>query len=340
VPIEFFMSDDSLPLAWAQYSLNGGQPSNFTVGWEIETDGWTDGLYSIEVKAADRDGNIAIKDNLTIVVDSLPPVLDILWEVASVHGGDSMNISVQVADDHVDAGSIFLYVKLPGSKSYSQVSMKSAGNGVYFAVVEVPKRSGTLMFNVSVEDLAQNSASSSMYSVKVKLHFIDMAWPFLLALAVLAAIGTAGYFVREVKIAVDETFVIYNDGRLIAHSTRHLKPGMDDQVLSGMFVAIQDFVKESFKDITSFTLRKLEFGEKSVLIEKGDHLFLAVILHGKASKKVVSKMQRIVDEIEETFSPKLKDWDGDLDSLRGVGDIAKKLYSKAPLLPPFLGKNN
>jgi OOP family OmpA-OmpF porin len=133
--------------------------------------------------------------------------------------------------------------------------------------------------------------------------------------------------------------VIYNDGRLICHSTRHLKPGMDDQVLSGMLTAIQDFVKDSFKDVTSFTLRKLEFGEKSVLIEKGDHLFLAVILHGSASKKVVARMQWIVDEIEEEFSHKLKNWDGDLDALRGVGDIAKKLYSKAPLLPRYLRRD-
>ena len=339
VPIEFYMSDDSLPLSWAQYIVNGGHPSNFTGEWEIGTDGWPDGSYSLEVKAADRDGNIAIKNNFTIVIDTLPPELNVLWNVKSVYGGDTVNISVLVADPHVDDDSIFLYVKLPGSKSYSQVFMNNAGGGVYYAIVEVPKRSGTLLFNVSVEDLAQNSASSNMYSVNVKLHFIDMAWPFLLGLAILAALGTAGYFVREVKIAVDETFVIYNDGRLIAHSTRHLKPGMDDQVLSGMFVAIQDFVKDSFKDVTSFTLRKIEFGEKSVLIEKGDHLFLAVILHGKASKKVANKMQRIVDEIEEEFSHKLKGWDGDLDSLRGVGDIAKKLYSKAPLLPPFRRSN-
>jgi hypothetical protein len=108
---------------------------------------------------------------------------------------------------------------------------------------------------------------------------------------------------------------------------------MDDQILGSMFVAIQDFVKESFKDVTSFTLRKLEFGEKSVLIEKGDHLFLAVILHGKASRKVASRMELVVDEIEETFSELLKAWDGDLDSIRGVNDIIKKLYSRAPMLP-------
>lgn len=340
VPVRFLISDDSPPMSWVQYTLNGGAPTNFTAEWEIGTAGWTDGAYSIVVRAADADGNIAVRNNITIIIDDLPPDLSVLWKVATVYGGDSMNISVQVTDPHIDEESVFLYIKFPGSKSYSQVLMNSAGGGTYYAVVEIPRRSGTISFNVTVEDLAQNSASSEMLSVSVKLHFIDMAWPYLLALVVLAALGTAGYFVREVKIAVDETFVIYNDGRLIAHSARHLKPGMDDQVLSGMFVAIQDFVKESFKDITSFTLRKLEFGEKSVLIEKGDHLFLAVILHGKASKKVVAKMQRIVDEIEEEFSSKLKDWDGDLDALRGVGDIAKKLYSKAPLLPPFRRQDN
>jgi len=339
VPIRFFMSDDSVPLSWARYTLNGGEPSNFTAEWEIETDEWADGSYSIIVQAADRDDNIAVTDEITIVIDSIPPALNVLLNVSSVYGGDSVNISVQVTDPHVDDDSIFLYVKLPGSKSYSQIFMKNAGNGVYFAIIEVPKRSGTLMFNVSVEDIAQNSASSAMYSVEVKLHFIDVAWPYLLVLAFLAVLGTAGYFVREAKIAVDETFVIYNDGRLICHSTRHLKPGMDDQVLSGMLTAIQDFVKDSFKDVTSFTLRKLEFGEKSVLIEKGDHLFLAVILHGSASKKVVARMQWIVDEIEEEFSHKLKNWDGDLDALRGVGDIAKKLYSKAPLLPRYLRRD-
>jgi hypothetical protein len=123
---------------------------------------------------------------------------------------------------------------------------------------------------------------------------------------------------------------------MLAHTMRRLKPGMDDQVLSSMFVAIQDFIKDSFKDETSFTLRKLDFGEKSVLVEKGSHVYLAVILHGKASKKVSSRMKMVVDEIEERFSDHLIEWDGDLDKVRGVNEMVKKLYSKAPSLPQGL----
>jgi hypothetical protein len=335
MPIRLLISDDSPPLLWVMYSINHGSMTNFSTQWEIPTIGWSDGDYALVVKAADKDGNIAVRDDIVITVDGQAPVVTILWTSASVFGGSVINITVNITEPHIDASEIILYVKLPGSDSFSQIRMEHSTGQTYYALVEIPKRAGTMEFHVNATDLAENSADTETVSVPVKLHFIDAAWPYLLALAVLAAIGTAGYFVRESKIAVDETFVIYNDGRLIAHTTRHLKPGMDDQVLGGMLTAIQDFVKESFKDITSFTLRKLEFGEKSVLIEKGQHLFLAVILHGKASKKVASRMERIVDEIEEQFSSALPGWDGDLDALRGVSDIAKKLYSKAPLLPPF-----
>jgi hypothetical protein len=339
-PIQLLISDDSPPLFWVKYSINRGGMSDFSSQWQIATSGWIDGDYSLVVKAADKDGNIAVRDNITITVDDQPPLVEVLWIVKSVYGGSTVNITVNVTEPHIDASEIIIFVKVPGTESYSQIRMNHYSGSTYYALVEIPKRTGTMLFHLNATDLAGNSADTESFSVTVKLKFIDAAWPYLLALAVLAALGTAGYFVREVKIAVDETFVIYNDGRLIAHSTRHLKPGMDDQVLGGMLAAIQDFVKDSFKDVTSFTLRKLEFGEKSVLIEKGDHLFLAVILHGKASKKVASKMERIVDEIEETFSPKLREWDGDLDALRGVSDIAQKLYSKAPLLLSYRKPEN
>jgi len=174
---------------------------------------------------------------------------------------------------------------------------------------------------------------SEVLAVDIQLRFIDVALPYLLVAAVAAAVILAIYLVKEGVIAVDEVFVIYNDGRMLGHSTRRLKPGMDDQVLSGMFVAIQDFVKDSFKDETSFNLRKMDFGERSVLIERGQYIYLAVILHATASKKVAARMKIVVDEIEDVFAVDLLEWDGDLDKVRGVNDMVKRLYSKAPMNP-------
>ena len=78
---------------------------------------------------------------------------------------------------------------------------------------------------------------------------------------------------------------------------------------------------------------KLDFGDKSVLIEKGRNIYLAAVLHGKPSKKVTSRMKAVVDEIEEQYDMYLIDWDGDLDKVRGVSEVMKKLYSRAPAFP-------
>jgi len=335
-PVRFAISDDSQSLTSVKYSLDTGAYVNFTVQWAVNTSSWDDGTHWISIVAEDPDGNIARLSGVKIVVDNVDPIVVLGMSATEVFGGDKINITATIDDPNIDDSSVVLHVKFPGDSTYSQFLMSTSDHVNYYVVVEVPERAGLLNYYVTAADQAENTQTSSESSITVNLHFIDYAMPYLVALAVLSAMLITVYFLKEAKIAVDETFVIYNDGRLIAHSTRRLKPGMDDQILGSMFVAIQDFVKESFKDVTSFTLRKLEFGDKSVLIEKGDHLFLAVILHGKASRKVASRMELVVDEIEETFSEYLRAWDGDLDSVRGVNDIIKKLYSRAPMLPASL----
>jgi PKD repeat protein len=332
-PIRFTIGDDSPPLVYVRYSVNGAAYQDFETMYSVSTEGWEDGRYTVDVVAADKDGNIAHERGLELVIDDTAPSVTVLTELASVYGGDKVNITVMVEEDNIGDGDVVLFLTFPGDDSPTSYLMHPAGDGVFYVVVEVPKRAGQMESHYEVTDLAGNSFTSETYSVPVELRFIDASWPYLLAIAVAAALGTAAYFMREASIAVDETFVIYSDGRLLAHNTRRLKPGMDDQVLSGMFVAIQDFIQDSFKDETSFRLRKLDFGERSVLIEKGEHLFLAVVLHGKASRKVSRRMKGVLDEIEGAFSEHLKDWDGDLDKVRGVNDRVKRLYSRAPLLP-------
>ncbi len=329
--VNFGVSDDTTPVMSVTYSLDGGPFVNFTTQWYISTDPWSEGPHTLVVKALDKDGNIA-RQSEVIIIDDTAPRITVLTVSGSAFGGSRLNITVKIDDANLNPQNVTLSIKFPGDdKSQPFVMLHGDGN-VYYRVVEVPLRDGNMEFDISASDLAGNSVITGTQTIHVKVHFIDYAWPYLLAAALLAALGVSVYFMREVDIAVEEAFVVYNDGRLISHTTRRLKPGMDDQILGGMFVAIQDFVKDSFKDVTSFTLRKLDFGEKSVLIEKGEHVFLAVILHRKASRKVAARMAKVVEEIEEVFGEHLVDWDGDLDKVRGVGDLVKKLYSKGPSL--------
>ena len=330
----FSIVPGSTQVNYALYNIDDFGDQAFGEMYKIDTDGWVTWNHSIKVTVVDYGGNI-VRYNTTIVIDDLPPHVQ-LSSKAVAFGGDKLNVTIRVDDPNVVASGILLYARLQGETAFSTFTASAGEKGVFYCSINLPVKEGTIEYFANVTDLAGNPTQTPHYEVEIKLHLMDVIWPYLLTVAILAALGTAGYFMRESRIAVDETFVIYKDGRLISHATRRLKPGMDDQVLGSMFVAIQDFVKDSFKEVTSFTLRRLDFGEKSIVIEKGNHLYLAAVLHGVASRKVASRMKRIVGEIEERFEEHLKDWDGDLDKVRGVNDIVKTMYSRMPVLPGSL----
>jgi len=331
-PLLFLITPGTATLAGASYHIDGSPPIPFDRMYQIDTTGWSQKTHSVLVVVVDN-GAIVVRFRTNVTIDDITPNAILYVSKLNPFGGDRLNITVKVDDPNVVASGIVLYVRFQGETAYSAFSVRAYDSRTFYRVVDLPVREGNITFYAEVSDLAGNSVRTPFYTSPIELHFITMAWPFLLTASILAALGTGGYFMRETKIAVDEAFVIYSDGRLIAHTTRRLKPGMDDQVLGSMFVAIQDFVKDSFKDVTSFTLRRLDFGDKSIVIEKGNYLYLAAVLHGTASRKVASRMQAIVDEIESTYGKHLDAWDGDFDKLRGVGDIVKKLYSKLPMLP-------
>jgi hypothetical protein len=95
-----------------------------------------------------------------------------------------------------------------------------------------------------------------------------------------------------------------------------------------MLVAIQSFVRDSFKDETSTGLKRLDFGEKKILVEKGDRLYLAAVLHGRNAGKVPQKLLQVIEDIQKDFGPVFAQWDGDLESVRGVKDKTQPLFKQ------------
>ncbi|MFP4196933.1 MAG: hypothetical protein ACLFS6_04700, partial [Methanomassiliicoccales archaeon] len=141
----------------------------------------------------------------------------------------------------------------------------------------------------------------------------------------IAVMGTFLYVKR--RFAVDDVFVIYQDGCLISHETRRLKPGMDNEVLSSMLVALQDFVRDSFKDEEVTTLKRLDFGDKTIAVEKGHYLYLAAVVQGNGGDRIQEKMTKVLKEMEGTYESNLADWDGGLEELRGIKEKSRDLFT-------------
>ena len=131
---------------------------------------------------------------------------------------------------------------------------------------------------------------------------------------------------------IDEIFLVHDSGTLIAHATRRLKPDQDDAILSAMLVAIQGFVQESFKDESDVGLREIAFGNRRILLHKGEHVLLAVIVAEDIEvgpeqlEHTRGEMTEVVLAVEVQFAEVFEEWDGFVERFRGARDIIARIF--------------
>ncbi len=131
---------------------------------------------------------------------------------------------------------------------------------------------------------------------------------------------------------IDEIFLIHLSGILVAHAPRRLKPDQDDTILSAMLVAIQSFVQESWKDEADTTLKEIAFGSRRILLERGDHMLLAVVVADDENlgpddiEMTRGEMNEVVMAVESKYKEVLEEWDGFVERFRGARDIISRIF--------------
>ncbi|UCF07409.1 MAG: hypothetical protein JSW28_07065, partial [Thermoplasmata archaeon] len=130
---------------------------------------------------------------------------------------------------------------------------------------------------------------------------------------------------------IDEIFFMTNDGRLIKHFTRRLRPDMDEDILGGMLVAVQDFVKDSFRDRDA-SLDEMKFGKFQILLGRGKYIILASILLGEEVEPFKPQVQKCVEDIELEYEEVLEGWDGNMADVAGaskyINDLIEGKYAE------------
>ncbi len=132
--------------------------------------------------------------------------------------------------------------------------------------------------------------------------------------------------VKKGIVMVEDVFLLSKSGIMISHETRRLKPEVDEDVLSGMLVAIQEFVRESFKDEGEIELKKIEFGDKKIFLHRGKYLILAAVMRGELDSFVEHRLKTTLEEIEKKYADILPNWKGDVEKFRGVRDMLRKIW--------------
>ncbi|HKZ89626.1 MAG TPA: DUF5915 domain-containing protein, partial [Thermoplasmata archaeon] len=124
---------------------------------------------------------------------------------------------------------------------------------------------------------------------------------------------------------VEDVFLIHLDGRLVAHESRKFRQEIDEDIFSGMLTVVQDFIRDSFKQRTSTGIRRLDFGQSKILIERSPHCFLATVVLGSEPSLLPLYMAEVLREIEKTYGETLGNWSGMLHELLGIDEMIRKL---------------
>ena len=124
---------------------------------------------------------------------------------------------------------------------------------------------------------------------------------------------------------VEDVFLIHVDGRLIAHESRKFRQEIDEDIFSGMLTVVQDFIRDSFRQRTQTGIKRLDFGQSKILIERSPHCFLTAVVLGSEPALLPLYMAEVLREIEKRFGEILSAWSGMLHELPGIDESIRKL---------------
>jgi PKD repeat protein len=179
--------------------------------------------------------------------------------------------------------------------------------------------------------LAQPPKATTIYDL-----FLNIL-PFLI-LIILIILAVAGLVYRKKShFLAEEVFLIHKNGTLITHLSRNAQANVDDIIFSGMFTAVQDFIKDTFvsdddtggdkdaDDESKWALDELKLGENNILIERSKYTYLAVIFSGEGSKRLRRIISKLLGKIEIKYKIILPKWSGNTSELKGTREILSVL---------------
>jgi hypothetical protein len=141
--------------------------------------------------------------------------------------------------------------------------------------------------------------------------------------------GIAGYYsyrrVRYGKYEIQQLFLIYNDGRLLAHRQKNDTPQVSNDILTGMLTALKGFIKESLQDQSKGDLDEMKYGDLKIAIEHGKTVYLAAFISGYITDRLKADMKDVLQRVEMVYEPVLMSWDGMMPAVEGIGPYLDEL---------------
>ena len=146
----------------------------------------------------------------------------------------------------------------------------------------------------------------------------------------------------SLPFSMREVFLIQREsGLLLAHIHPGSESATDSDLIGGMLTAIRDFVRDSFgQGQTEKELDEIQYGDQRIIIQSGQHAYLAVVINGVEPEGFRAKIHDFVSDLHVEHGIALRDYNGDAATLPDLppkltalvgGVTVEKIAAPAPL---------
>ena len=123
---------------------------------------------------------------------------------------------------------------------------------------------------------------------------------------------------------ISELFIMAKSGVLIRHYSDSLRTDIDRDVLSGMLVAVQEFVQQTLASKTG-TLDELRYGTYTIHFVRGTHTVAAAVAKDLDAEHVRYLVSDALQDFEDRYAAILPSWGGDIAEFRGMDECFEKV---------------
>ena len=133
--------------------------------------------------------------------------------------------------------------------------------------------------------------------------------------------GDSALFQEQEYIKFTEIFAVNSAGLLVAQASSG-EGELDADIFAGMLSAVQGFVRDSFDNTGKQKggLGRLEYGDMTILIEHGEHLFLTAVFKGMEHEDMRASLKNALGTIETDKQDLFDNWSGSMEIMRPVQD--------------------
>src|SRR2546425_4839832 len=119
-------------------------------------------------------------------------------------------------------------------------------------------------------------------------------------------------------------FIIPEAGILIRHFSDSLRTDLDRDILSGMLVAVQEFVKQTLSSKAG-NLDELRYGTYTVHFVRGLHTIAAAVAKDLDADHVKYAVSDALQDFEDRYAGILPTWNGDVSEFAGIDECFEKV---------------